>query len=164
MTPPPQHHLSATIRHALWLALLMYVLVFIFWLFASSDTHADEGGRLSQTQLLYEVLGSLEYAGDGKFTPVAHVAVEQSLNELIKKHGFDHPEASVYVLNLSQNTFAWSAVAQPTQYDTSAVKADVYATQSTHDGETHLLVQNFWVKQDDGSHLDCRMVMVVPKD
>lgn len=163
-SPPPQHHLSATIRQALWLALLMYVLVFIFLMFSSSDTKADEGIKLSQTQLLYEVLGSLEYVGDGKLAPIDDAGVEHSLDELIKQHGFDHPEASVYILNLKQNTLAWSATTSPRQYGTSAVKADVYAIQAAQDGDTRLLVQNFWVRDDDGSRLECRMVMVVPKD
>lgn len=162
-SPDRQHQPSTTVRHALWLALLIYALVLIFTLFFSADTHAEASFESSKAQLLYDVLGSLEYTDDGKFAPVNDVAGQSSLNELIKQYALERPEASIYILNLSQHILAWSAAEQVKQYDTSTAKADIYDVQVVEDGNIPLLVQNFWVKQTDGSRMEFRMVLVLAK-
>lgn len=159
----PPHQFSPMFGYALLLGLLMYVLLFVFVLFFSSNASADEKPETSRIQVMYAVLGKLEETDGGKFVVIEDIDVQNSLNKLIAEYALDHPDTGIYILNISQNMLVWSAAEQPTQYDTAAAQADVYDIQSIHDGENHLLVQNFWIKQIDGSRVEFRMVWVVEK-
>ncbi|MDD5392976.1 MAG: hypothetical protein PHE17_08175 [Thiothrix sp.] len=150
---------SPSIRHVVWLAILIYILLAIFLTFFSPKASAGQEG--TQAQLLDDMLGRLEYTADGKFVPVDDPRMSQELAGMVASNKLDGQEASAYILSLSRHTLAWGAASAPRQFETQAVQGD-YAMKLSQVGNVRVAVQNFWVKQADGQHEEFQMVLALP--
>ncbi len=159
-SPVEQPSFGVTVRHAIVLALLMYLLVAIFLLFFP---HQASAGEQAQAHLLDKILGSVMPVEEGKFAPVDDANMAKELQGLIAQHQLDGITAAAYIVNLSRNSMAWAA-SKATQPFTLNVPADKFTVQFVRIGKLRLALQNFWVSQQDGQRENFRMVLALPID
>lgn len=112
-------------------------------------------------EVLYELLGHLQYSDDGRFTAVDDPAMQQRLALLLLQNRLTVPGAAAYIVELAQGTVVWSASPKVVPVEGSAVEPG-YGMQFLHTGGQPLVVQNFWLNTADGSRREFRMVLALP--
>lgn len=147
--------------HATWLLTAVCILALTSLITYMPNARAIVAVNNIYEQVLYDLLGRLKYGDDGKFSPVADAVEVNTLQELIAKYQLGRPDASAYILNLDNKILAWSTAEHPEQYNLPNVDAGNYDIQKLKVGDVHLLVQNFWIKQTNGTHVNFRMVLVL---
>lgn len=151
--------LAASIRHAIWLAIFIYALVAIFLFVFSPKTQASEEQAL-HTQLLYDVLGRVEYDDGGRFIPVKDTAMLQELKAMITTHQLGSATATAYIRNVSRNMLAWAA--SPTARLLPQQELGSYTLRFVRVDDLNVAVQNFWIKHADGQREEFQMVLALP--
>jgi hypothetical protein len=114
-----------------------------------------------QGELLYDVLGNLEYGADGYFDSVDDPVMQKKLAELLIDNRLNGHDGMAYIVNLGNGATAWSASSTSTRVDESGVN-DSYVMQFTHIATHQLAVQNFWLKDAGNARLEFRMVVALP--
>jgi hypothetical protein len=113
-----------------------------------------------QGELLYDLLGHLEYGTDGRFGRIDSPVMQQKLESLVTENRLNGREGSAYILNLGTGETVWSASATPHQFDAIDV-GNVYTMQFTQAESHQLAVQNFWLSHNN-VRLEFRMVVALP--
>ncbi|SEA10776.1 MAG: hypothetical protein QJT81_08305 [Candidatus Thiothrix putei] len=114
-----------------------------------------------QGELLYDLLGSVEYRTDGRFSAIDDPVVQQQLNALIAQKRLNGNEGAAYILNVQSNEVVWQAAATPLLFE-GIVVDDVYTMQFIQTATHQLAVQNFWLKDAGNARLEFRMVVALP--
>lgn len=152
--------LAASIRHAIWLVIFIYALVAIFALVFSPKAQASSEEQTLHTQLLYDVLGRVEYDGGGRFTPVKDAAMLQELKAMIATHQLGSATATAYIRNVSRNMLAWAA--SPTARLLPQQELGSYTLRFVRVDDLNVAVQNFWIKHANGQREEFQMVLALP--
>lgn len=97
----------------------------------------------SQADLLYDLLGHLDYTQDRGFHAVDDAAMQGVLLRMIEKNNLDGREGSAYIIDLGSGKVLWSASGFPLDFELSDLSSG-YEIQYHHNGGYHLTVQNFW--------------------
>lgn len=148
-------------RFALGIALTGLMLAFLA---ASSLVFPYKAAANPEVQgeLLYDLLGHLNYDGNGRFGPIDDdLSMQRELYKLIAENHLNAPVASAYILNVNTGDVAWSAAANPQRYDSVKV-APGYDMQFITLSDRQLAAQNFWIRNQDGSRAEFRMLVVLP--
>lgn len=112
-------------------------------------------------ELLYDLLGNLEYHDAGHFSPVDDPVMQQNLKTLITQKRLNGREGVAYILNVAEGTLAWQSA--PLRLVLGGVAADDTYTMQFKQTATHqLAVQNFWLKTAGNTRLEFRMVVALP--
>lgn len=114
-----------------------------------------------QEDLLYALLGSLDYSADGRFIPVTDPAMQKRLPQLVHDYDLATPAASAYIIDTHRSVIVWSPAAEPLRFEYLPVAAD-YALQTFDTGTHSVMVQPFW-RMDAGVRREFRMVVALPK-
>ncbi|MGB3918117.1 MAG: hypothetical protein WBL07_11845 [Thiothrix litoralis] len=114
-----------------------------------------------QGELLYDLLGSLEYSANGRFEVIDDPIMRHKLAGLLMNNRLNGREGVAYILNLGNGKIVWSAAATSLRVDGLGVN-DSYLMQFTHTPTHQLAVQNFWLKDVGKVRLEFRMVVALP--
>jgi hypothetical protein len=114
-----------------------------------------------QGELLYDLLGSLEYRDDGRFSPIDDPAMQHNLKTLTTQKRLNGREGVAYILNARNGVVVWQSA--PVRAELGAVAVDDTYTMQFKQTPTHqLAVQNFWLKAAGNTRLEFRMVVALP--
>ena len=111
-------------------------------------------------ELLYGLLGYLEWQPDYTFAPVDDVTMQKKLAQLITHNRLDALDKVAYIRERFTHTLAWEAIPTSRQFDTSAAR-DTYDLQTFSSEGHQLTVQNFWLTNAN-TRLEYQMVVVFP--
>lgn len=114
-----------------------------------------------QGELLYDVLGQLEYVDNGRFEVIDDPAMRQKLAALLASNHLNRREGSAYILNLGSGETVWSAAPTPLHFGGLAVNSR-YVMQFTHTATHQLAVQNFWLTDSGNARQEFRMIVALP--
>lgn len=158
---PEPSSITISIRYAVWLAIFIYALLTIFLFISPSEARAH-GEKSLHTQLLYDVLGRLEYDEGGRFTPVKDEVMLQELEAMITTHQLGSATATAYIRNVSRNMLAWAA--SPTARLLPQQELGSYTLRFIRVDDLNVAIQNFWIKHTDGQREEFQMVLALPAD
>jgi len=114
-----------------------------------------------QGELLYDLLGSLEYQDDGRFSPIDDPVMRQNLKTLTTQKRLNGREGVAYILNVRNGMVVWQSA--PVRSELGAVAVDDTYTMQFKQTPTHqLAVQNFWLKAAGNTRVEFRMVVALP--
>lgn len=114
-----------------------------------------------QGELLYDLLGSLEYRDDGRFSPVDDPVMRQHLKTLVTQKRLNGREGGAYILNVRNGRVVWQSAPLRAELGVVAV-GDTYTMQFKQTTMHQLAVQNFWLKAAGNTRLEFRMVVALP--
>ena len=115
-----------------------------------------------QGELLYDVLGNLEYSANGRFEPIDDPVLRQRLADLVVENRLNGRGGMAYIVNLRDGVTVWSAaMAMSFGVDMPKVR-DGYTMQFLQTATHQLAVQNFWLKDAGNARLEFRMVVALP--
>jgi hypothetical protein len=114
-----------------------------------------------QSELLYDLLGNLEYGVNGHFAAVDDPVMRQELEALVTENRLNGREGSAYILNLGNGAIVWSSAATSLRFEKVVVNSD-YAMQFIQTEGHQLAVQNFWLNDAGHARLEFRMVVALP--
>lgn len=116
-----------------------------------------------QGELLYDLLGHLQYGSNDRFAAVDDPAMQQRLDMMLMQNRLNTPTAAAYIVNLATGERVWSASASPLRFDAiDTVPDSGYAMQFIDADDHQLAVQNFWIKDAGGIRHEFRMVLALP--
>jgi hypothetical protein len=114
-----------------------------------------------QGDVLYDLLGCLEYRNGGRFEQIDDPSLQAKLGRLVAEYHLDGREGSAYIQNLASHAIVWGVPALPLVFDNRGV-SDTYEMQYLLSGDYRLFVQNFWVGNQAGKREAFRMVVALP--
>lgn len=114
-----------------------------------------------QGELLYDLLGHLEYDDHGRFAPVDDPYMQQRLQTLMLESRLNILPASAYIINQATGQMVWSVNANSPRFDSVDVALG-YAMQFITTPGHQLAVQNFWLRDDADARIEFRMVVALP--
>ena len=153
-----QHRLTAW-HFALGFALAGLILVFIGAALLVFPYKAVANPE-TQSELLYDLLGSVDYQTNGQFNNVNDDRIQRRVKWLINSHRLDGKHGAAYIRNLNSKQIVWTASSDALSFDTS-LASRVYDLQFIHVNHYQLAIQNFWVRFNSKRE-EFQMVVALP--
>jgi hypothetical protein len=146
-------------QFALGIALAGLVLVFVGALLLVFPPPAVANSGL-QGEILYDLLGCLEYKDSGHFEQTDDLSMQVKLKRLAAEYHLNGREGSAYIQNLASHAVVWSVPGLPLVFNSQSA-SDSYEMQYLSSGDYRLFVQNFWVAEQAGRREEFRMVVAL---
>jgi hypothetical protein len=113
-----------------------------------------------QSELLYDVLGNLEYSADGRFGAIDDPFMRQRLANLVIENRLNGRGGVAYIVNLNNGEIMWHSAAMPNGFVVPEVD-NAYTMQFLQTASHQLAVQNFWLKNAGNARIEFRMVVAL---
>ena len=154
-----QRHVAAR-QFALGFALIGLMLTFVgaaLLVFPYKVTANQE----LQSELLYDLLGNLDYRGDDKFVAVDDPRMQRRLQRLLADNHLDGLSGSAYIRNRNSHSIVWSGATAAMPLDTSNTQ-NTYKMQFVYADHHQVAVQNFWIRRNNHLREEYQMVVALP--
>ncbi|MEN9503747.1 MAG: hypothetical protein RI964_3032 [Pseudomonadota bacterium] len=154
-----QRHVAAR-QFALGFALIGLMLTFVGAALLVFPYKATANQEL-QSELLYDLLGHLDYRGDDKFVAVDDSRMQRRLQHLLADNHLDGLSGSAYIRNRNNHSIVWRSAKSATPLDTDDVK-NTYNMQFVYADHRQVAVQNFWISKSNHLREEYQMVVALP--